>query len=186
MLFRSVARLVKCIASYDLPTTLHDKRIVKLTAGRHCPVDVLLQKMAVDKKNEGKNKKIVLLSGIGQTHEPKASIVDDGAIRVVLSPAVRVSPGVPSGLAVSVAPPGSKSVSNRALVLAALGQGTCRVKNLLHSDDTEYMLNAIGQLNGATYTWEDAGEVLVVSGKGGQLQASETPLYLGKIGRAHV
>lgn len=180
----AVARLVKCIASYDLPTTLHDKRVVKLTAGRHCPVDVLLQKMAVDKKNEGKNKKIVLLSGIGQTHEPKASVVDDGAIRVVLSPAIRVSPGVPGGLAVSVAPPGSKSVSNRALVLAALGQGTCRVKNLLHSDDTEYMLNAIGQLNGATYTWEDAGEVLVVSGKGGQLQASETPLYLGNAGTA--
>lgn len=180
----AVARLVKCIASYDLPTSLHDKRIVKLTAGKKCPVDVLLQKMAVDKKNEGKKKKIVLLSAIGQTYEPKATVVDDNAIRVVLSPATHVSPGVPSGLDVKVTPPGSKSISNRALVLAALGQGTCRVKNLLHSDDTEYMLTAIAQLNGATYAWEDAGEVLVVTGRGGKLQSGPAPLYLGNAGTA--
>lgn len=180
----AVARLVKCIASYDLPTSLHDKRIVKLTAGKQCPVDVLLQKMAVDKKNDGKKKKIVLLSAVGQTHEPKASVVDDSAIRVVLSPAIRVIPGVPKGLSVQVTPPGSKSISNRALVLAALGQGTCRVKNLLHSDDTEYMLSAIAKLNGATYSWEDAGEVLVVTGKGGKLQASDEALYLGNAGTA--
>ncbi|KAI1848094.1 hypothetical protein JX265_013867 [Neoarthrinium moseri] len=180
----AVARLVKCIASYDLPTSLHDKRIVKLTAGKHCPVDMLLQKMGVDKKNDGKKKKIVLLSAIGKTHEPKASVVDDKAIRVALSPAIRVEPGVPKGLDVQVTPPGSKSVSNRALVLAALGKGTCRIKNLLHSDDVEFMLNAITQLNGATYAWEDAGEVLVLTGKGGALQASEQPLYLGNAGTA--
>ncbi|KAI4863699.1 Pentafunctional AroM protein [Hypoxylon rubiginosum] len=180
----AVARLVKCIASYDLPTSIHDKRVVKLTAGKQCPVDVLLQKMAVDKKNEGKKKKIVLLSAVGQTHEPRASVVDDSAIRFVLSPATRVKPGVPQGLNVQVTPPGSKSISNRALVLAALGQGTCRVKNLLHSDDTEYMLSAIAKLNGASYSWEDAGEVLVVTGKGGKLQASEESLYLGNAGTA--
>ncbi|KAL7624438.1 3-dehydroquinate dehydratase (3-dehydroquinase) [Parahypoxylon ruwenzoriense] len=180
----AVARLVKCIASYDLPTSLHDKRIVKLTAGKQCPVDVLLEKMAVDKKNEGKNKKIVLLSAVGKTYEPRASVVDDSTIRLVLSPAINVKPGVPRELNVQVTPPGSKSISNRALVLAALGEGTCRVKNLLHSDDTEYMLSAIAQLNGASYSWEDAGEVLVVTGKGGKLQASEEELYLGNAGTA--
>ncbi|KAI1121192.1 EPSP synthase-domain-containing protein [Nemania abortiva] len=180
----AVARLTKCIASFDLPTSLHDKRVVKLTAGKHCPVDILLEKMAVDKKNEGRNKKIVLLSAIGKTYEPKASVVEDSAIRVVLSPAVCVTPGLPGDLNVQVTPPGSKSISNRALVLAALGQGTCRVKNLLHSDDTQYMLSAIAQLNGATYSWEDAGEVLVVTGKGGRLQSSEQPLYLGNAGTA--
>ncbi|KAI2641975.1 EPSP synthase-domain-containing protein [Xylaria nigripes] len=180
----AVARLTKCIASFDLPTSLHDKRVVKLTAGKHCPVDVLLEKMAVDKKNDGQNKKIVLLSAIGKTYEPKATVVKDEAIRLVLSPAVRVAPGVPQDLNVEVTPPGSKSISNRALILAALGQGTCRVKNLLHSDDTQYMLSAIAQLNGATYSWEEAGEVLVVAGKGGKLQASAEPLYLGNAGTA--
>ncbi|KAK2771706.1 pentafunctional arom polypeptide [Colletotrichum kahawae] len=180
----AVARLVKCIASYDLPTTLHDKRIVKLTAGKKCPVDVLLDKMAVDKKNDGANKKIVLLSAIGKTHEQKASVVEDSAIKVVLSPATRVFPGVPQSHSTTVTPPGSKSISNRALVLAALGQGTCRIKNLLHSDDTEYMLSAISKLGGATYVWEEAGEVLAVEGKGGKLNASKEALYLGNAGTA--
>ncbi|KAH6847994.1 EPSP synthase-domain-containing protein [Chaetomium sp. MPI-CAGE-AT-0009] len=180
----AVARLTKCIASYDLPTSVHDKRIARLSAGKECPVDVLLQKMAVDKKNEGRKKKIVLLSAIGKTYEPKATVVDDRAIRVILSPSVRVTPGVPSGLSVSVTPPGSKSISNRALVLAALGQGTTRIHGLLHSDDTQFMLTAIAQLQGATYSWEDAGEVLVVKGKGGKLQASGESLYLGNAGTA--
>ncbi|KAK4190307.1 putative Pentafunctional AROM polypeptide [Podospora australis] len=180
----AVARLTKCIASYELPTSIHDKRIVKLTAGKECPVDVLIQKMGVDKKNDGRKKKIVLLSAIGKTYEPKASVVEDRAIRIVLSPSIRVTPGVPKGLNVNVTPPGSKSISNRALVLAALGEGTTRVHGLLHSDDTHYMLAAIAQLQGASFSWENAGEVLVVEGRGGKLLASEEPLYLGNAGTA--
>ncbi|KAK3997072.1 putative Pentafunctional AROM polypeptide [Cladorrhinum sp. PSN332] len=180
----AVARLTKCIASYELPTSLHDKRIVRLTAGKECPVDVLLQKMGVDKKNDGRKKKIVLLSAIGKTYEPKASVVEDRAIRIVLSHAIKVTPGVPKDLSVSVTPPGSKSVSNRALVLAALGEGETRIRGLLHSDDTHYMLTAISQLQGASYSWEDAGQVLVVKGRGGKLLASEEPLYLGNAGTA--
>ncbi|KAF4972785.1 hypothetical protein FSARC_685 [Fusarium sarcochroum] len=180
----AVARLVKCIASYDLPTSIHDKRVIKLTAGKKCPVDVLLEKMGVDKKNDGQKKKIVLLSAVGKCHEPRASVIEDKTIRTILSSSIQVTPGVPKDLDVTVAPPGSKSISNRALVLAALGSGTCRIKNLLHSDDTEYMLSAIHQLGGASYSWQEAGEVLVVEGKGGNLQASKEPLYLGNAGTA--
>jgi pentafunctional AROM polypeptide len=180
----AVARLVKCISSYGLPTSLQDKRIQKLTAGKLCPVDVLLKKMGVDKKNDGSKKKIVLLSAIGKTYEPKATVVEDKTIRIILSNAIEVTPGVPKALKIAVTPPGSKSVSNRALVLAALGTGSCRIKNLLHSDDTEFMLTAISKLGGATYGWEDAGEVLVVNGKGGDLQASSTELYIGNAGTA--
>ncbi|KAH6679729.1 Shikimate dehydrogenase [Halenospora varia] len=180
----AVARLVKCIASYGLPTSLADKRVQKLTAGKACPVDVLLQKMGVDKKNDGQKKKIVLLSAIGKTYEKKATVVEDRVIRVVLSDAIVVEPGVPRSLKNEVIPPGSKSVSNRALVLAALGTGPCRIKNLLHSDDTEFMLTAIAKLGGATYAWEDAGEVLLVQGKGGDLHASPTEIYIGNAGTA--
>jgi len=180
----AVARLVKCIASYGLPTSVEDKRVQRLTAGKRCPVDVLLKKMGVDKKNDGQQKKIVLLSAIGKTHEPKATVVEDRAIRIVLSDAIVVNPGIPQALEVEVIPPGSKSVSNRALVLAALGTGPCRIKNLLHSDDTEFMLTAIAKLGGATYGWEDAGEVLLVQGKGGDLRASPTELYIGNAGTA--
>jgi len=180
----AVARLTKCIASFSLPVSLDDKRIKKLTAGKECSVDDLLSKMSVDKKNEGRKKKIVLLSAIGKTHEPKASVVEDRAIRIVLSDAIEVIPGVPNSLKTEVTPPGSKSVSNRALVLAALGAGPCRIRNLLHSDDTEFMLSAIAKLGGATYAWEDAGDVLLVDGRGGDLRASPTELYIGNAGTA--
>ena len=42
--------------------------------------------------------------------------------------------------------PGSKSVSNRALLLAALAKGKTRLTNLLDSDDIRHMLNALTQL----------------------------------------
>ncbi|KAL3468029.1 EPSP synthase-domain-containing protein [Aspergillus heterothallicus] len=180
----AVSRIVKCLAAYGLPTSLKDARIRKLTAGKHCSVDQLMFNMALDKKNDGPKKKIVLLSAIGRTHEPRASVVANEEIRVVLAPSVEVHPGVSKSLNVVCAPPGSKSISNRALVLAALGSGTCRIKNLLHSDDTEVMLNALERLGAATFAWEDEGEVLVVNGKGGDLRAHPSQLYLGNAGTA--
>jgi len=180
----AVARLVKCLSSYELPTTSTDSVVRKRSANRHCSVDQLLSIMNVDKKNEGKNKRIVLLSCIGRTYEQKATVVAEGNIRVVLSDAIQLFPIEPKVLTVNCVPPGSKSISNRALILAALGQGECRIRNLLHSDDTEVMMNAISTLRGATFTWEDDGKVLVVAGNGGRLQASEQDLYLGNAGTA--
>lgn len=180
----AVGRLQKCLTRYSLPTSLDDERVRKLSAGKHCTVDQLMIKMGVDKKNDAAKKKVVLLSAIGRTHEQKASVVSDENIRVALSPSIEVSPGIPAGLRVSCAPPGSKSISNRALVLAALGSGTCRVQNLLTSADTEVMMDALGRLGAASFSWEDEGEVLVVKGNGGQLQASPVDLYLGNAGTA--
>nr|CAA28836.1 arom polypeptide [Aspergillus nidulans] len=180
----AVSRIVKCLAAYGLPTSLKDARIRKLTAGKHCSVDQLMFNMALDKKNDGPKKKIVLLSAIGTPYETRASVVANEDIRVVLAPSIEVHPGVAHSSNVICAPPGSKSISNRALVLAALGSGTCRIKNLLHSDDTEVMLNALERLGAATFSWEEEGEVLVVNGKGGNLQASSSPLYLGNAGTA--
>ncbi|PWW79178.1 Pentafunctional AroM protein [Tuber magnatum] len=180
----AVARLSKCLTSYGLPTSLEDKRVKKLTAGKHCEVERMLSIMGVDKKNDGRKKKIVLLAAIGRTYEKKASVVYDDSIRVILSPSVIVHSqrsGVPE---LEVIPPGSKSISNRALVLAALGSGICRVKNLLHSDDTEHMLTALHKLDGIQYSWEEDGDVLVVNGNGGKLRACGDELYLGNAGTA--
>ncbi|KAG0126698.1 EPSP synthase-domain-containing protein [Tuber indicum] len=180
----AVARLSKCLTSYGLPTSLEDKRVKKLTAGKHCGVERMLSIMGVDKKNDGRKKKVVLLAAIGRTYEKKASVVNDDSIRVILSPSVIVHSqrsGVPE---LEVTPPGSKSISNRALVLAALGSGTCHVKNLLHSDDTEHMLTALHKLGGIQYSWEEDGDVLVVNGNGGKLRAYGDELYLGNAGTA--
>ncbi|KAI9892006.1 MAG: 3-dehydroquinate dehydratase (3-dehydroquinase) [Vezdaea aestivalis] len=180
----AVGRLVKCISSFGLPISLDDARVQKLSAGKQCPVDRLIAIMAIDKKNDGAKKKITLLSRIGQTYEAKASVVADRDIRIALSEGISVNPGVPASLDVSCTPPGSKSISNRALVLAALGSGTCRIKNLLASNDVEYMLTALTELGALSYLWEDEGDTLVVNGKGGNMKASDRALYLGNAGTA--
>ncbi|ODV86635.1 hypothetical protein CANARDRAFT_174709 [[Candida] arabinofermentans NRRL YB-2248] len=180
----AVSRLTKCLAGYGLPVSLEDKLFKSRTNGKVCPVDILLKKMSVDKKNDGSKKKVVLLKKIGECFEPKASFVNDEDLRVVLTDEIIVSPFTNPPKELEVTPPGSKSISNRALVLAALGKGECKIKNLLHSDDTEHMLSAVSSLKGAQISWEDNGDTVVVNGNGGQLIACEEEIYLGNAGTA--
>ena len=80
--------------------------------------------------------------------------------------------------------PGSKSVSNRVLLLAALAEGQTRITNLLRSDDVRHMLNALRQL-GVAYTLEDEGTVCVIDGRAGPLAIDgEQELFLGNAGTA--
>ncbi len=182
----AVARLKNCLANYGLPTSLKDAIVQKRSGNKHCSVDRILSVMAVDKKNQGKKKRIVLLSGIGFVHEQQATVVADRDIRDVLSTSVRILPSIPKGLKVSCTPPGSKSISNRALVLAALGKGECRLRNLLHSVDTEVMIGALKTMNCASFSSgkDSEGEFLLVTGNGGDLQASEKDLYIENAGTA--
>jgi pentafunctional AROM polypeptide len=141
-----VGRLSRCLKAYNLPVSVSDPRIANLPAARLLTVDRLLDIMRIDKKNSGNEKKIVILSRIGATYEQKATVVKDALISKTLSEAAKVIPGIPSHNPVVMSTPGSKSISNRALVLAALGKGTCRLRNLLHSDDTQVMMAALGEL----------------------------------------
>ncbi|MBE4593933.1 3-phosphoshikimate 1-carboxyvinyltransferase [Vibrio navarrensis] len=80
--------------------------------------------------------------------------------------------------------PGSKSVSNRALLLAALAQGTTRLTNLLDSDDIRHMLNALSKL-GVDYRLSDDKTVCTVNGLGRPFTVTEaTELFLGNAGTA--
>ncbi|KAJ3084648.1 3-dehydroquinate dehydratase (3-dehydroquinase), partial [Quaeritorhiza haematococci] len=192
----SVGRLVRCLQAYGLPVSLEDKRVSQLLGDRReklhrlCRVERLLDIMKVDKKNQGNRKRIVLLSTIGKTVEPKASFVDDDVIVKILSPAMGViaSPAQTSSnqnkKTIHLNVPGSKSISNRALVLAALGEGTCRLHGLLHSDDVQVMLDALQKLVGIAYSWENDGETLVVTGGAGRLRVPGSEIYLGNAGTA--
>ncbi len=80
--------------------------------------------------------------------------------------------------------PGSKSVSNRALLLAALAKGTTRLTNLLDSDDIRHMLNALTKL-GVKYQLSDDKTVCEVEGLGKAFEATEAQeLFLGNAGTA--
>ena len=80
--------------------------------------------------------------------------------------------------------PGSKSVSNRALLLAAMASGTTRLTNLLDSDDIRHMLSALAQL-GVQYELSSCKTICTVVGLG---QAFSVPdklsLFLGNAGTA--
>ena len=180
----AVSRLIKCLKSYELPVSYLDPVVQERSGKKVCSASELMAIIGVDKKNDGRKKRIVLLSGIGRTYEMKASIVSDQDIRLVLSSAIKIYPLALKNIEVVCTPPGSKSISNRALVLAALGHGRCRITNLLHSDDTEVMLRALTDLQCATFVWEEEGEVLVVNGKRGNMQATTKDLYLGNAGTA--
>lgn len=180
----AVARLSKCLSSFKLPITPNDPIVRRRSKNIATPVDKLLQIMNVDKKNDGSKKKIVMLTRIGKCLEKKATLVSDDDIRTVISEEIVVGSFKNAPTHTEITPPGSKSISNRALVLAAMGSGTCRITNLLHSDDTEVMLNAVQKLGGATVSWENHGEDLVIKGNGGNLTAPKEELYLGNAGTA--
>lgn len=80
--------------------------------------------------------------------------------------------------------PGSKSLSNRALLLAALAKGTTRVTNLLDSDDVRHMLNALKQL-GINYSLSEDKSVCEVQGLGKAFAwQNGLALFLGNAGTA--
>jgi 3-phosphoshikimate 1-carboxyvinyltransferase len=87
------------------------------------------------------------------------------------------------GAAGTVRLPGSKSISNRVLLLAALASGTTTIHDLLDSDDTRVMLDALRALGCGI---QPAGNTLQITGLGGQLKPNETllPLFLGNAGTA--
>ncbi len=84
--------------------------------------------------------------------------------------------------------PGSKSLSNRALLIAALANGVTKITNLLVSDDINYMLNALTSI-GVEYTLSDCGTECTVIGNNGFFNtniSNKEPieLFLGNAGTA--
>ena len=77
--------------------------------------------------------------------------------------------------------PGSKSISNRVLLLAALCEGRTTVHDLLDSDDTRVMLQALRQL-GCSVTVE--GATAVIDGLGSRPRQPQADLFLGNAGTA--
>lgn len=83
----------------------------------------------------------------------------------------------------SVKLPGSKSISNRMLLLAALAQGTTEIKELLASDDTHVMLMALQKL-GVHWTQHGDSQDYAVIGTGGTLPVHSADLFMGNAGTA--
>jgi 3-phosphoshikimate 1-carboxyvinyltransferase len=86
-----------------------------------------------------------------------------------------------SGAGGTVHLPGSKSISNRVLLLAALASGTTTVHDLLDSDDTRVMLDALAALGCRI---DRVGTALRIEGLDGRLRTAGAKLFLGNAGTA--
>jgi pentafunctional AROM polypeptide len=181
------SRVKKLCAAFKLPVTVPPE-----ISGSVAGIDAAMRFMAVDKKNtKGAggvvNIKCVIIPEIGRVDGPPYTHgVPAGICRRVISHAVHVVAGPHHPGPAIVHVPGSKSLSNRALLLACLARGTTRITGLLASDDTGVMMSCLKAL-GATISVNAAGDEALVSGTGGRLTvpAPETlPLYVQNAGTA--
>lgn len=79
--------------------------------------------------------------------------------------------------------PGSKSLSNRVLLLSMLAEGTTRIQNLLDSDDVRYMIGALEKLGITLQETREKNEISV-EGCSGRIPNSDLELMLGNAGTA--
>lgn len=84
---------------------------------------------------------------------------------------------------VSVRVPGSKSLTNRALLAAALADGQTRLTNALFSDDSHFFATALQQL-GFQVDLDAAQQEMSVQGLGGRIPANRAELFIGNAGTA--
>src|SRR5215210_9420554 len=79
--------------------------------------------------------------------------------------------------------PGSKSVTNRALLIASLAKGTTRLTNALFSDDSCYFAKALQTL-GFDIQLDEASQEMTVTGLGGTIPSRNAELFIGNAGTA--
>lgn len=84
--------------------------------------------------------------------------------------------------------PGSKSITNRALILAAQWPGRCRLRGALWAEDTEVMVESLRRLGFTVRVLpepdEPANRTIEVEGRGGEIPATRAELYVGNAGTA--
>lgn len=87
------------------------------------------------------------------------------------------------GRRIQVRVPGSKSITNRALLLAMLSDGACLLKGALFSDDSRYLQQCIADL-GFALRAEEEKETIWIEGQGGRIPKKEASVYVGSAGTA--
>jgi 3-phosphoshikimate 1-carboxyvinyltransferase len=78
-----------------------------------------------------------------------------------------------------IAVPGSKSLSNRALVVASLAEGTSLLTNVLHSDDTRYMMTHLRSIG---ITLQPSDDQVTIEGKAGRFASVDASFFCGNAG----
>jgi len=123
----AVGRITRVLKSYSLPVDIPKE---------YLRVPELMGKMTLDKKNAAGKIRCTILTSIGTSiDEPQP--VERDIFERILSPRLTVLPQPAGKVGGTVHVPGSKSISNRVLLMAAMGKGATKITGLLQSDDTQ-------------------------------------------------
>jgi len=101
---------------------------------------------------------------------------------LITSPSLQITP-INHPLDAAVRVPGSKSLTNRALLIAALADGTTRLTNALFSDDSKYFANALQTL-GFEVQSDELKQEITVTGLRGKIPSKKAELFIGNAGTA--
>lgn len=99
-----------------------------------------------------------------------------------MNPSLKINP-IPHPLNATVRVPGSKSLTNRALLIASLANGTTHLTNTLFSDDSHYFAKALQTL-GFDVQLDEVKHAMTVKGLGGKIPAKNAELFIGNAGTA--
>jgi 3-phosphoshikimate 1-carboxyvinyltransferase len=99
-----------------------------------------------------------------------------------MKPFLKIEP-ISHPLNATVRMPGSKSLTNRALLIASLADGTTNLTNALFSDDSRYFAEALQTL-GFDVRLNEAEHSMIVTGLGGKIPAQRAELFIGNAGTA--
>ncbi|MFM8427684.1 MAG: 3-phosphoshikimate 1-carboxyvinyltransferase [Chloroflexota bacterium] len=99
-----------------------------------------------------------------------------------MNPLLKINP-IPHPLSATVRVPGSKSLTNRALLIASLANGTTHLTNTLFSDDSHYFAKALQTL-GFDVQLDEVKHAMTVKGLGGKIPAKNAELFIGNAGTA--
>jgi 3-phosphoshikimate 1-carboxyvinyltransferase len=105
---------------------------------------------------------------------PLRSYLPNGMSDLTIDPVTRP-------FSTTIIPPGSKSMTNRALILGALAAGRSTLSNILLADDTRLMLDALRQL-GFELDVNESSHTVVIGGKSGQISVAAARLSCGNSG----
>lgn len=118
----------------------------------------------------------------GQVGQARPLIVEPTSNRPIqtMTDSLEIQPAA-GPICARVRPPGSKSITNRALVCAALADGTSTLAGTLDSEDTRVMIEGLGRL-GIGVEARDESRTLTVEGMAGQIPAIEAELFCANSG----
>eukprot|EP00948_MAST-09A_sp_MAST-9A-sp1_P002145 g2145.t1 len=216
-----IARLARCCKLYDLPTTMPkrlaklkgDESVEAIIAKMQYDkknTSGLIKGILIEKIGNfftdpvtWPPRSVAASVAAPSTTTTKKKVIthvfDNNLVKRILSNVIHVQylvkkKGTQSSTGIdsyTIRVPGSKSLSNRVLYIAAMATGETKIYGLLNSDDTEVMMTALRRM-GASFQWfmdtETKRPYLLVRGTGGKVnapaKADTTPIYLGNAGTA--